>query len=94
MQAAPAQGLPGACRPGVRVEFKAGAEGMLKAPPPQMSGIIYYSGALLHTRLRADLKPRAFTCRQELLLQKTIHLPLFLRLGSMQEANRLEGKNR
>ncbi|HET6256347.1 MAG TPA: hypothetical protein VFE32_19895 [Puia sp.] len=33
-----------------------------------------------------------FFCRKEIQLENTIHLPLRLRLGSLQEVNRLEGK--
>ncbi len=34
----------------------------------------------------------AWTCRQELWLQKKLQAPLFLRLGSLEQVNKLEGK--
>jgi hypothetical protein len=40
----------------------------------------YYMGSL------------GFFCKEEIQIEKTIHLPLRLRLGSLQEVNRLEGK--
>jgi hypothetical protein len=40
----------------------------------------YYMGSL------------GFFCKEEIQMEKTIHLPLRLRLGSLQEVNRLEGK--
>jgi hypothetical protein len=33
-----------------------------------------------------------FFCKEELVIQKTLRLPLFLRLGSLDYCNKLEGK--
>jgi hypothetical protein len=35
-----------------------------------------------------------YSCKQEILLQNLIRLPLFIRLGSKEQVDYLEGKNR
>lgn len=46
--------------------------------------------------IRPDFYARymAWTCRQELKLQQAIQLPLYLRLGNLDQVNKLEGKYR
>ncbi|MBS1601354.1 MAG: hypothetical protein JST42_01710 [Bacteroidetes bacterium] len=53
------------------------------APPPLLTvngGGAYYVNHL------------GFFCKKELFLEKTIHIPVRLRLGSLDYVNRLEGK--
>ncbi len=38
------------------------------------------------------LNSLGFFCKKEIQIENTIHLPVRLRLGSLQEVNRLEGK--
>jgi hypothetical protein len=40
------------------------------------------------------IKQLPFTCKKEVQLQKAIALPLYIRLGSKEEVDRLEGKLR
>jgi len=46
------------------------------------------------TPLEMDYYTRhfGFFCKQELQLEKAVHIPLRFRLGSLDECNRLEGK--
>ncbi len=59
-----------------------------------------YDSILLKTRQIGNILPadyyRAqlpFTCDKEYRLQKTLRVPVFIRLGSLEYVNHLEGKN-
>ena len=36
--------------------------------------------------------PLGFFCKEELVIQRTLRLPIFFRLGSLEYCNRMEGK--
>jgi hypothetical protein len=66
-----------------------GGVGMVLLPPLSMTqmidaGALYGCGNYLGSL--------GFFCKKEIQIENTIHLPLRLRLGSLQEVNRLEGK--
>lgn len=55
------------------------------------------SSRLLHFRLLPEdyySKNLSFLCRKELQIEKITKLPLRFRLGSLEQVNLLEGKNR
>ena len=62
-------------------EFSPPSSATAPLPPFRISaGSDYYIGHL------------GFFCKQELQFQKMAHIPLYFRLGSLEECNRLEGK--
>lgn len=49
------------------------------------SSLAYYGGGYYVDHL-------GFFCKQEILIQKSLHIPVFFRLGTLEYTNRLEGK--
>jgi hypothetical protein len=80
----------------VRLEFGTPAGGFLKLPRWDLSikekpgaGQFLPTMSIPANRVVTQF---GFFCRRELELEKTIHLPLRFRLGSLEYCNKLEGK--
>jgi hypothetical protein len=54
-------------------------------PPIRVTALDNYGGGYYVDHL-------GFFCKKEIDIQKTLHLPIFFRLGSLEYCNKLEGK--
>jgi hypothetical protein len=59
----------------------------------QTDSLSFRANTSFTLRKDAYIKNLAFFCKQEWKLEKTLKVPIRLRIGSLEQCNRLEGKN-